>query len=947
MRRFVPWQGVVVLVVLTACSQQPAPPVPTHNAPVQAADVSAPTELFFSEYVEGSANNKALEIYNGTGSSVDLAAAGYNVQMFFNGSATAGLTIDLTGTVADGDVFVLAQSGAGPTVLAAADQTNGAVWFDGDDAALLRKGTTVVDAIGQVGTDPGTQWGTGLTSTQDNTLRRKSSVCAGDTNAADAFEPSLEWDGYASDTFGGLGAHAITACSQPPTVELGACGDPATFLHEVQGSGDTSPLAGQTVNVEAVVVGDFQPGDGDAFNSDLGGFFLQEEDADADADPTTSEGVFVYAPSAANVHVGDVVRLRGKVSEYHGLTELGSVSAMAVCSTDATMPTPATVTLPVTHLGAFEQVEGMRVLLPGPLVISESFDFDRYGEIVLASPTGPLAAAGRLFQPTAVHDPDSTFFSSAWTGLQLRRITLDDGRTAQNPDPARHPNGSEFTLTNRFRGGDTLQNVVGVMDYSNNQYDIQPTDGATYTAQNPRPTAPDAVGGTVRVAGLNVFNYFTTIDTGAALCGPTGGMECRGADTAQELGRQRAKIVAALDKLDAHVVGLTEIQNPALGGPDTALDDLVAGLDDAAGAGAYAAIHTGTIGTDAIKVALIYQPAVVMPVGAYKILDSSVDPTFLDTKNRPALAQTFEAKATGERFTVVVNHLKSKSGACNDVGDPNTGDGQSECNLTRTRAAEALLDWLATDPTASHDPDFLLVGDFNSYDHEDPISTLTTGGFADLLKTYQGEYAYSYLYDGMVGYLDYGLSNASLTPQVTGATAWHINADEPDILDYDMTYKLPAQDALYQPAPYRTSDHDPVLIGLAPIGPTCSAATPSPAILWPPNHKLVPISILGVTSTGGSVTLTVTGIRQDELVDAPGDLDGATSPDGQGVGTNTPHVRAERLEGGNGRVYRVAFTATDAAGQTCAGDVTVTVPSNQGASGAAIEDTPLVDSTQP
>jgi predicted extracellular nuclease len=165
------------------------------------------TDLFFSEYIEGTSNNKALEIFNGTGAAVDLSTGGYSVQMFFNGNPVAGLTINLTGTVAPGDVYVVAQSAASATILAQADQTNGSGWFNGDDAVVLRKGTTVLDVIGQIGFDPGTEWGAGLTSTADNTLQRKSTICAGDTNGSDAFDPSVEWDGFATDTFTGLGSH--------------------------------------------------------------------------------------------------------------------------------------------------------------------------------------------------------------------------------------------------------------------------------------------------------------------------------------------------------------------------------------------------------------------------------------------------------------------------------------------------------------------------------------------------------------------------------------------------------------------------------------------------------------------------------------------------------------------------------------------------------------------
>ncbi|HEY4690207.1 MAG TPA: lamin tail domain-containing protein, partial [Anaerolineae bacterium] len=181
----------------------------------------ASSDLFFSEYIEGSSNNKALEIYNGTGAAVDLAADGYIVQMYFNGNVTPNTTIALTGAVADGDVFVLAHISATLTILNQAGQTSSASWFNGDDAVVLRKGGssgTLLDVIGQIGFDPGAEWGSGLTSTEDNTLRRKSTIASGDTNGSDAFDPSIEWDGFATDTFSGLGSHAIAAPTHTPTL---------------------------------------------------------------------------------------------------------------------------------------------------------------------------------------------------------------------------------------------------------------------------------------------------------------------------------------------------------------------------------------------------------------------------------------------------------------------------------------------------------------------------------------------------------------------------------------------------------------------------------------------------------------------------------------------------------------------------------------------------------
>jgi uncharacterized protein len=189
-----------------------------------------PTELFFSEYIEGSSNNKALEIYNGTAAPIELAANNYVVQMCFNGNAACTLTIGLTGTVAPGDVFVLAQSAASSVILAQADQTNGAGWFNGDDAVLLLKGASIVDSIGQRGVDPGAEWGSGLTSTADNTLRRKPSIDVGDPNATDAFDPAVEWDGFATDVFDGLGFHTIDEGDAPPTVSATTPANDATAV---------------------------------------------------------------------------------------------------------------------------------------------------------------------------------------------------------------------------------------------------------------------------------------------------------------------------------------------------------------------------------------------------------------------------------------------------------------------------------------------------------------------------------------------------------------------------------------------------------------------------------------------------------------------------------------------------------------------------------------------
>ncbi|MFL5982848.1 MAG: ExeM/NucH family extracellular endonuclease [Gaiellaceae bacterium] len=1252
---------------------------------------SAPSELFFSEYVEGTSNNKALEIYNGTGAAIDLAANAYSVQMFFNGSGTAGLTIDLTGSVANDDVFVLAQASANATILAQADQTNAAGWFNGDDAVVLRHNEDVIDVIGQVGFDPGAEWGTGRTSTADNTLRRKPTTSSGDTNGADVFDPAAEWNGFATDntadlgtrslatsptlsvgvvpataapgdaitigaivtpgtnpastgldvtcdlTWAGLnassplfddgtngdvtagdnnftrqltvpaatapgtktgscgvsdgenrtgdatysvtivpagtdaaptlathtpgtgeanvpvdsnigvtfsepvnvggswysiscttsGAHSagVTGttdsyvldptgdfangetctvtingslvsdqdASDPPdtvegnpswsfgtaaagalvinevdydqpstdtaeylelrnnggtavqlsgysvqlingnaggallynTINLPAlslaagdyfvicannantpncdldvttntdliqngapdaiglrngagtlvdrlsyegsttdftegsgvglvddgssatagisrcpdgadtdqnnvdfkpatntpgaanscaadaapfvttrtpanaaigvainsnitigfseavgvtgswytiscsssgshdaavsggpttftldpttdfvsgdhctvtvvaanvtdqdtndppnameandvfsldvagtftCGETATPIDVIQGSGAASDRVGQVVTIEGVVVGDYQ-----LTPSEFNGFYVQEEPAGADTNPATSEGIFVFG-GGVDVNRGNVVRVRGTVAEFAGLTELSPVSAVLVCPGSPTVPATH-VSLPVPAVSDLERYESMLVDFDQTLTVTEVFNLGRFGEV-------SLSGAGRLFTPTAVAAPGAPAQAVAAQN-DRSRIILDDGNNQQNIDPTRYPQGG-LTASNTLRVGDSLAGLTGVMDFRFSNYRIQPVGPISFDHTNPRTPAPAPVGGNLKVASFNVLNFFNGNGTGGGF--PTS----RGANTPEELARQRAKEVSALKAMNADVVGLMEIENDAP--PGSAIEDLVAGLNDAMGAGTYSFINTGVIGTDEIKVALIYKPATVSPVGAYKVMTSAVDPRFVDTLNRPSLAQTFQQKASGGKLTVVVNHLKSKGSACS--GDPDTGDEQGNCNQTRSKAATALVDWLKTDPTGSGDPDFLLIGDMNSYTFEDPITALTSGGLTNLIRERDGLTAYSYVFDGESGYLDHALATPSLAAQVTGVDHWHINPDEPTVLDYNVEFKTANQvDSFYDPGPYRSSDHDPVVIGLqftnAP--PTANAGGP-------------------------------------------------------------------------------------------------------------------------
>lgn len=775
---------------------------------------AAPNELFFSEYIEGSSNNKALEIYNGTGAAVDLIAGGYVVQMFFNGNTTPATTISLSGSVAPGDVFVLAQSLVNATILAQADQTSGASWYNGDDAIVLRKGGAsgaIVDVIGRIGEDPGTQWGASLTSTADNTLRRKTSITAGDTNSGDVFDPAVEWDGFANDTFDGLGSH-VTGGGAGGGGTGAACNDSFTPIYAIQGSSATAAVTG-TVSTQGVVIGDYE-----GASPTLRGFYIQDTAGDGIA--ATSDGIFVFNAGNNQVKLGDVVRVTGTAGESLNQTQI-SATSIVHCGTGSV--TPVDVNLPLASADFLERYEGMLVHLPQTLYVTEHFQLGRLGQVVLSSQQ-------RLAQPTNVVQPGAPALALQASN-NLNRIILDDELNNQNPNPIRFGrNGFPLSASNTLRGGDSATGIVGVMTYtasgssaSGNAYRVRPynalSGAANFVAANSQPALPPALGGSLKVGSFNVLNYFLSLDNNTAICGPIGNKQmCRGAETATELQRQQDKLIPAIAKLDADILGLVELENSqdASGADVRPQADIVSRLNTVLGGPVYAFVDTGIIGSDAIRVGLIYKQGKVTPVGAFSTLDSADDARFIDTKNRPTLAQTFQENASGAKFTVAVNHLKSKGSACLDVADPDTGDGQGNCNLTRTQAAAALIDWLASDPTGSGDPDYLIIGDMNAYAQEDPITTLKNAGYTNLLETFVGAGAYSFVFDGQWGYLDHALASPTLLSQVTGAADYHINADEPSVLDYNTNFKNASQlVGLYVANEYRTSDHDPVLIGLS------------------------------------------------------------------------------------------------------------------------------------
>ncbi|OYW36213.1 MAG: hypothetical protein B7Z35_13305 [Hydrogenophilales bacterium 12-61-10] len=686
------------------------------------------------------------------------------------------------------------------------------------------------------------------------------------------------------------------------TVTVTASG--VSRIPAIQGSGSVSPLAGQTVTTEGVVT---------RLNNN--GFYLQDETGDGNA--ATSDGVFVFTSSAPTVSVGDRVRLTAKVVEYNTgaasnamtlanpLTQLTTVTGLSVLASGLSIaPTP--VAFPEAVEGDLERVEGMLVEIATPLTVSQNYFQGRYGQVT-------LAAEGRLVKPTNLYPAGSVDAQNMAADNARRRIILDDGTSLQNANPTAYI-GDDNTL----RAGDTLPGLVGVIDYglatSSNtgiaDYRIHPVAPVNFSRANPRSAAPDPVGGNVRVASFNVLNYFTTFIDGTTADGQSGqgctlggavsASNCRGANNDPEFARQRDKIVAAIAAIDADAVGLMEIENNG----NVAVNNLVAALNSVMGAGTYAStdLPLGGTGTDAIRQALIYKPAKLTPVGSAQSDTDAIH-------SRPPLAQVFAA-ANGERFSLVVNHFKSK-GSCPASGvNTDQGDGQGCWNALRVEQAQALRSFIGG-IQSSVDGDMLVIGDLNAYGREAPVLDLIDNGFVDQVSRFDPA-GYSYVFDGEAGYLDHALASASLNSQIVGTRHWHINADEPAIIDYNTEFKQPACATCgpdyYSATAYRSSDHDPVVVGLSLLK-SLTGTNGRDVISGTPGDDVIRggIGADTISSGAGNDVIVYASMRDagDSVTDfAPGvdrlDLSALLTSLGinQAMGLANGHVRVVAVSGG-------------------------------------------------
>ncbi len=571
---------------------------------------------------------------------------------------------------------------------------------------------------------------------------------------------------------------------------FGGCGDPATPISTIQGAGLASPLDGaQAILVEGIVSGDFQGETG------LNGFFLQEEALDQDADPRSSEAIFVHDKDyGSDVTPGQKVRVQGDVSEINGLTSLCNLNGLRSCGSGSAI-TPTTLLLPVPDPSRWESVEGMLLSLSQTLAVTSNADLGRYGSV-------DLSVDGRLFYPTEVAEAGEAALDVADSNRRSR-ITLDDGSDVQTPQPLPPYLGRQNTL----RVGDTADQLTGILAENGSGYRIHPTKPVHFTRVNEREPAPVKGQGTLRVVALHTGDFFNGDGQGAGFPGT------RGAETAEEFARQRSKIIRTILDIDADIVGLLVLENDGYES-GSALHDLVTGLNEAAASGiTYAFVNPGVrqLGLGEIAVGFIYRQGKTSPLGSAVTTDN---PPFNSASGQP-LAQAFTATGSGEQFIATLVQLKER-GDCPPPGDVNAdqNDGQGCWNSLRRKAVQTLVTWLETDPTGINEPDILIMGDLNAYGREDPIELLQQAGYLNLL-TGSPEISYSSNIGGESGSLIHAFASPNLADQAEHAAAWHINADEPQALDYRMTN----QAALYMPNAYRSSSYDPIVVdlNLAPV----------------------------------------------------------------------------------------------------------------------------------
>ncbi|MDT0166666.1 ExeM/NucH family extracellular endonuclease [Actinotalea sp. AC32] len=841
---------------------------PAVVAPAASAAVDPASPLVINEVYGGGGNSGAtythdfVELYNKGTEPVDLSA--WSVQYASAAGTTWSGVTPLTGTIEPGEHYLVQQAqGAGGTTPLPTPDAVGTVAMSGSSgnvalvssaSALTCAGTAcaadaaVVDLVSYGGSAYAGSGPAPRLSSTTSASRDAQHTNTGD-NAADftAGDPTPT---------SGPGAEEP---EEPPVV-------PLLTIPEIQGTGATSTHVGEEVLVRGVVTAAYPTGG-------YFGFTIQTPGSGGEVGEA-SDGLFVYQRSGAvAVQIGQHVEVRGTVAEFSGLTQVvvPDASGVTVLAEQAAAVTPVAVPWPATDEGR-EVLESMLFEPVGTYTVSNTYATNQYGEVGLAFGDLPL------LQPTDFGLPGTPEHDAVVAENAARAVVLDDGASTNF---LRSDNGDltppYVSTENPVRvGAEVVFPEPVVVDYRNNAWKLQPTETVTDTtplAERPtfedtRTAAPDADrlgGGEYTVASFNVLNYFTTLGEQDPACVPyttpdgepvtvRTGCALRGAWDAEDLARQQAKIVDAITALDASVVGLMEIENSLVvdSVADEAVSTLVEALNAEAGEERWAYVPSSdelppAEEMDVITNAIIYQPAEVKPRGEMRVLSElSGEGEAFDNAREP-IAQVFKPKrGGGEPFLVVVNHFKSKGSGEGPGNDVDEGQGLS--NADRVEQATALRDWVPTvldDHGRDRIEDTFLVGDFNAYTEEDPMQVLYAAGYVDVnlwMEERGFEREYTYSFRGLTGSLDHVLVSTSVLDRLTGADVWEINAGESVALEYSR-HGYHGTD-FYAEGPYRSSDHDPVVVAFTSGKDTGGPGTGGPGHGGAVSHVVALIKLL-------------------------------------------------------------------------------------------------------
>lgn len=569
---------------------------------------------------------------------------------------------------------------------------------------------------------------------------------------------------------------SLTACS----TDSGDRTKPSALYCDEKHSTWSALVEGKRISAQGVVHGAFQ---GD---NELGGFFVQGFDHD--------QGLFVVSPKSDwKAEEGQWLNIRGELRPYYGGWKVAGDVAVNYCGDKPTRT--RNLSLPLLAEESLNDYLFQRVELKQDMVVIGNYDLHRYGTLDIATE--------RLYVPTQVELPgEHANNRSAYNSA--RRLVLDDRSWQEYPNQVVYPNG-QLSMQNPVRSGDTVNNLEGILVKVGERFHLHPVTTPKFFSTNPRPEAPALASGDLRIASFNVLNYFNGDGQGGGF--PT----ARGAATEEEFYRQRAKTISAMAHMDADIYALMEMENDGFSA-HSALADLTQGLNEQVEGEPFEFLRADAsgIGSDAITQAFIYRADVVMPMGDLTWTEEGP----FSWGSRPPLLQNFRVLSSNKEVALIANHFKSKGGCPRRDDDPNAnqGDGQACWNSHRVEAAAALTGWLRSNPKSLHHQNWILLGDFNAYQQEDPMRLLLDEGYKNVAFEFAPEGA-SYVFRGESGSLDHILVHESIYQAVVDMAYWHINADEPIAFEYPLKNRNEwQQEHFYTPKSYRSSDHDPVVI---------------------------------------------------------------------------------------------------------------------------------------